>query len=220
MYAGSDEHAVLHTWKLDTQRGLQLTTKLKNNHKRERVERVVEEAPHLHMFTDDCAKQYKGRRNFRFLSNSVRELGFVVEHHFAATFHFKGCPDGIGGVAKSAMKRAEKHNHVITGAAGVVEFLKHYFEKLGKRATEDYFASCTLYRIRRAHVKLIGPKAIYRPKPTLKGMIRTRDTYVFVGANEPTLNASTSTRRRRNPQVSDVVNKDWSLAKAVDVGLV
>ena len=45
--------------------------------------------PRMHMFTDGCAKQYKGRRNFRFSSNSVRELGFVVEHHFVATSHFK-----------------------------------------------------------------------------------------------------------------------------------
>ena len=48
--------------------------------------------PRMHMFTDGCAKQYKGRRNFRFLANSVRELGFVVEHHFAATSHFKRLP--------------------------------------------------------------------------------------------------------------------------------
>ena len=61
----------------------------------------------MHMFTDGCAKHYKGRHNFRFLSNSVRELGFVVVHHFAATSHFKGCHDGIGGVAKNGMKRAE-----------------------------------------------------------------------------------------------------------------
>ena len=92
--------------------------------------------PRMHMFTDGCAKQYKGRRNFRFLANSARELGFVVEHHFAATSHFKGCHDGIGGVAKNAMKRAEKHNHVITGVAGVVAFLEDNFEKIGKRALE------------------------------------------------------------------------------------
>ena len=92
--------------------------------------------PRMHMFTDGCAKRYKGRRHFRVLANSVRELGFVVEHHFPATSHFKGCHDGIGGVAKNAMKRAEKHNHVITGVAGVVAFLEDNFEKIGKRALE------------------------------------------------------------------------------------
>lgn len=50
--------------------------------------------PPMHMFTDGCAKQYTGRLNFRFLSASVRQLGFIVEPHFAATSHLKGCHDG------------------------------------------------------------------------------------------------------------------------------
>ena len=65
--------------------------------------REAHRIPRMHMLTDGCAKQYKGRRNFLFLTDSVRQLGYIVEHHFASTSHFKGCHDGIGGVAKNAM---------------------------------------------------------------------------------------------------------------------
>ena len=34
MYAGSDQHTVRHTWRLDTERGLQLTTELKDKRTR------------------------------------------------------------------------------------------------------------------------------------------------------------------------------------------
>lgn len=60
------------------------------------------------MFTNGCGKQHnKGRRIFRFLADNVRQIGFFIYHHLAATFHFKGGRDGIGGVAKIAMKRRE-----------------------------------------------------------------------------------------------------------------
>lgn len=55
----------------------------------------------MHMFTDGCGKQYKGRRIFRFLANSLRQIDFFIDYHFSATSHVKGCQDGIGGVAKN-----------------------------------------------------------------------------------------------------------------------
>eukprot|EP00904_Undaria_pinnatifida_P000602 jgi/Undpi1/10542/HiC_scaffold_29.g12992.m1 len=175
--------------------------------------------PRMHMFTDGCAKQYKGRRNFRFLSSSVRELGFIVEHHFAATSHFKGCHDGIGGVIKNAMRNSERLNKVITGAAGVVKFVDEYFAKIGNKDLAEYFATWSAYRIRRVHAKLIEFNAIYRPTRTLQGIKGTRDIYVFVGVNKPRPDASTSTRLGRNAEIPDVVKKDWSLARAVHEGV-
>ena len=65
--------------------------------------------PRMHMFTDGCAKQYKGKREFRFVARSSRELGFLLLHYFAASSHFKGCHDGFGGISKNAMRKAEKH---------------------------------------------------------------------------------------------------------------
>lgn len=137
----------------------------------------------MHVFTDGCAKQYKGKRNFRFLSNSVRELGFIVEHHFAATSHFKGCHDGIGGVVKSAMEKSEQLRKVITGATGVVKFVEGYFAEMGKKDLATYFASWSAYRIRRVHTRLIKPAEIYPPETSLRGIKGTRDLFVFVGAD-------------------------------------
>ena len=76
----------------------------------------------IHKFTDGCGKEYKERRDFRFLADSVRQIGFFIDHHFAATSHFKGCHDGIGGMAKNAMRRRERFGTRIMGADGVVSF--------------------------------------------------------------------------------------------------
>ncbi|CAN0390386.1 unnamed protein product [Pylaiella littoralis] len=130
--------------------------------------------PRIHMFTDGCGKQYKGRRNFRFLADSARQIGFFIDHHFAATSHFKGCHDGIGGVAKNAMKRRERFGKRIMGADGVVSFLRSFFrEKAGSEGEEGmrkYFAKWSPYRMRRVHVEFIGKKEIYRPNSTLEGI--------------------------------------------------
>ena len=45
--------------------------------------------PRIHIFTDGCGKQNKGRQSFRFLTDSVRRIGFFVDPHFAATSHLK-----------------------------------------------------------------------------------------------------------------------------------
>ncbi|CAN0351590.1 unnamed protein product [Pylaiella littoralis] len=153
--------------------------------------------PRIHMFTDGCGKQYKGRRNFRFLADSVRQIGFFIDHHFAATSHFKGCHDGIGGVAKNAMKRRERFGKRIMGADGVVSFLRSFFrEKAGSEGEEGmrkYFAKWSPYRMRRVHVEFIGKNEIYRPNSTLEGIEGTRDMYHFAGANIPVCDGSTST---------------------------
>ena len=184
--------------------------------------REAHRIPRMHMFTDGCAKQYKGRRNFRFLADSVRQLGYIVEHHFAATSHFKGCHDGIGGVAKNAMRMSEQHGDLIAGAAGVVKFLKDYFDHIGEGYKElaDYFATWSPYRIRRVHVKLIGLGAVYRPEQQLKGITGTRDTYLFVGANAGLTDRATTTRRGRDESVPDVMEKDWAFAMRTDEGEV
>lgn len=164
-----------------------------------------------HAYTCFCAKQYKGRRNFRFLSDCVRQLGFIIEHHFAATSHFKGCHDGIGGVGKNAMSKAELYGTIITGADGVVRFLGEYFAHIGGTDLATNFATWSPYRIRRVHVELIGPSAIYRPKPDLKGVEGTHSTYLFVGAN---------TGKCDVPTMTAEMEKDLSLASGVESGQV
>ena len=176
----------------------------------------------MHMFTDGCAKQYKGRRNFRFLPDSVRQLGYIVEHHFAATSHFKGCHDEIDGVAKTAMRMSEQRGDLIAGAAGVVKFSKYYFDHIeeGYKELADYLAMWSPYCIRRVHVKLIRLGAVYRPEQQLKCITGTRDTYLFVGAYAGLTNRATTTRRGRGESVPDVMEKDWALAMRTDEGEV
>ncbi|CAB1110387.1 unnamed protein product [Ectocarpus sp. CCAP 1310/34] len=133
--------------------------------------------PRIHIFTDGCGKQNKGRRNFRFLADSVRQLGFFIDHHFAATSHFKGCHDGIGGVAKNAMKRRERFGKRIMGADGVVSLLRSFF---GRRQAAS------------------GGREIYLPNSILEGVEGTREMYHFAGANTPKWDGSTSTKGRED----------------------
>ena len=152
--------------------------------------------PRMHIFTDGCGKQYKGRRNFRFLADSVRHIGFFIDHHFATTSHFKGCHDGIGGVAKNAMRRRETFGTRIMGADGVVSFLKGFFRERGGNGEEGmrkYFARWSPYRIRKVHVELIGKNEIYRSCSKLAGIEGTRDMYHFSGVNAPKCDAATTT---------------------------
>ena len=126
------------------------------------------------MFTDGCAKQYKGKRNFCFLADSVRQIGFFIDHHFAATSHFKGCHDGIGGVAKNAMSRRERLGKRIPEANGVVRFLKSFFRERadggGDEGMRKYFATLSPCRMRKMQVEFIGKKEIYRPDSILEGV--------------------------------------------------
>ena len=133
VFVGKDKHVIKHSWRLryySVPGKVRSVTKLIDNRHRNRdyylrgmariagnylrgdgseasaAARNEGRTPWIHMFTDGCGKKYKeGRRNFRFLTDSVRQIGFFVDHHFAATSHFKGCHDGLGGFAKNAMRR-------------------------------------------------------------------------------------------------------------------
>ena len=178
--------------------------------------REAHRTPRMHMFTDGCAKQCKGRCNFRFLADSVRQIGFIVEHHFGATSRFKGCYHEIDVMAKNAMKKPEQRGDLISGAAGVVKLLKGYVANIGERNKElaDYFATWSPYRIRR----VLG--AIYRPQQQLKGITGTGDTYLFVGANAGLTDRETTRRRGRHGSVPDVIEDDWALPMGTDEGEV
>ena len=132
------------------------------------------------------------------MADSVRQIGFFVDHHFVATSHFKGCHDGLGGFAKNAMRRRERFCHRSMGPDGVVSVLKNFFrERVGGEGEEGmrkYFTTWSLYRIRKAHVELIGKKEIYRPNSILEGIYGTREMYHFAGANTPKYGAQTTTK--------------------------
>ena len=82
------------------------------------------------------------------------------------------------------MRNSELRDVFVTGADGVVRFLEGFFRSIGGKTMQEYFATWSPYRIKRVHVKLIGPPpAIYRPKQDLKDIEGTHSTYLFVGAN-------------------------------------
>ena len=85
------------------------------------------------------------------MADSVRQIGFFVDHHFAATSHFKGCHDGLGGFAKNAMRRRERFCHRIMVADGVVSVWKNFFRARvggeGEEGMQKYFTTWSLHRI-------------------------------------------------------------------------
>lgn len=87
--------------------------------------------PTVHMFTDGCAKQYKGKRNFMAVAESLRRLGVILLHNFAVTSHFKGAHDGIEGLLKTLMKDAEKRGQRIHDTNAVYKFVSEYAEGKG-----------------------------------------------------------------------------------------
>ena len=211
-FIGKDKDVIKHSWGLHSVSGkVRLATKHIDSRHRNRdyylrgdgseataAARNEGRTPRIHMFTNGCGKQYKGRRNFRFLVDSVRQIGVFVDHHFAATSHFKGCHDGLGGFAKNAMRRRERFGHRNMGADGVISFLKSFFrERVGGEGEEGmrkYFATWSPYRMRKVHVELIGKMEIYRPNSILEGINGTREMYHFAGANTPKYDAQTTTK--------------------------
>ena len=71
----------------------------------------------LHVWTDGCAEQHKGHRNFRFLS-VARDNEFwasrfqTIVWNFAASHHFGGVWDGEGGAAKTHCDNAHEEGDV------------------------------------------------------------------------------------------------------------
>lgn len=82
----------------------------------------------VHVFTDGCRSQYKGKRNFcriaKFAADHSAEVGnrassdaalpvpqhdIKIMHHFACGHHFKGPHDGYGKDAKHLARTAERH---------------------------------------------------------------------------------------------------------------
>ena len=57
------------------------------------------------IWTDGCAGQYKGRKNFAHIATAFPTI--KLEHCFAATSQFKGVHDAVGYVAKNTVHRGE-----------------------------------------------------------------------------------------------------------------
>lgn len=85
--------------------------------------------PLISIFTDGCAKKYKGTINFRLVTYCEQQLGVIIQHIFAATSHCQGPHDGIGGVVKKQLRKTELFVTRIPDCAAVVAYLQQYFDK-------------------------------------------------------------------------------------------
>lgn len=141
------------------------------------------EVPTVHTFTDGCGKQYKGKRNFQAVAESLRRLGVRLVHNFAVTSHFKGAHDGIGGLMKNLMRNAEKRGQRIHDTTAAFNFLKAYAEEQGGDS-EGYFSSWSPYRVKRFHVRQLGFNEIPRPPVELTGIAGSSKLYQFMGVEE------------------------------------
>ena len=143
--------------------------------------------PRVYIWTDGCAKQYKGKRNFWLIANSLEALGVIIEHNFAATSHFKGTHDGLGGVAKNMLRRAETNTDAprrIHNAKAAYTFLEEHMGRRTVEESEAFFASWSPYKVRQTHVMWIPYGTIARPVNEFQTLHGTRSLYQFVGDME------------------------------------
>lgn len=57
-------------------------------------------------FSDNCASQYKNKKNFVNILHHEADFGVKIEWHFFERYHGKGRCDGIGGAVKRNAQRA------------------------------------------------------------------------------------------------------------------
>jgi hypothetical protein len=118
----------------------------------------------LHVWTDGCAEQYKGHRNFRFLSaakdNEFWSSRFSnIVWNFAASHHFAGVWDGEGGHAKTHCDNAREEEDptqelLLPMTVGCVAYLNRTFTRTTKyesRKDEKGFVWGADYSINRRH---------------------------------------------------------------------
>ncbi|CAN0020459.1 unnamed protein product, partial [Pylaiella littoralis] len=140
-------------------------------------------APRVHMFTDGCGKQYKGKRNFRAVAQSLYRLGIRLFNNFAVTSHFKGAHDGIGGLIKNLIRNAERYGERILDCDAAHQFLVDY-PKVKEEKSEGHFATRSPYRITSFQVRKFGPEEVPRPQVDLTGISGSSKLYQLMGAEE------------------------------------
>jgi hypothetical protein len=143
----------------------------------------------LWVFTDGCAKQFKGKVTFKMISTFMEACGLVIRHFFAASSHFKGPHDGYGGTVKRKADRAVVENKVVLNKADDFYTLtKDNFENTAPCCDEEYFGHhWSRYRIRETHTRWVDAEELVdRPSDNdaVSGIPGTMSTYSFMGPAE------------------------------------
>jgi hypothetical protein len=137
------------------------------------------------VFTDGCAKQYKGSTNFMFISQFGREFeGSLMEHNCQITSHGKGVHDGLGGTAKREASHAIARGAVMNTAEHFASFLKGKFVN---KTEEDYLGGWTPNVVKDYHVEYIASGNVTRVIEEREGVTGTLKCYQFIGmcSHEP-----------------------------------
>ena len=147
----------------------------------------------LHVWTDGCAEQYKGRRNFRYLSESrVHDFweGFdAIIWNFACSHHFAGNWDGEGGKAKTHCLNAKGLLH---DARLCVDYLNSTFTRTStwskdqvngiawNRSASSDAAAASTYKINQRHfVHYLSGVAVRKDEKDASSIKGTHDHYQY-----------------------------------------
>jgi len=94
----------------------------------------------MKIHTDNCASQYKGRKNFFNVAILKDDWGLTVEHRFAEVHCFKGPWDGQGKIAKQHLANCQKKQINVTCAKEACDVLNKYFkDKMAEDTPWDEF---------------------------------------------------------------------------------
>ncbi len=106
--------------------------------------------------TDGCGAQYKCAENFAFIVSRGKERynGVELRHHFAATAHFKGVHDGIGGIVKKYTDgKVKMELWAPNSARAWVQLLQEHYSMVNEAMTDlKYEKTWTPNRIKEFQV--------------------------------------------------------------------
>ncbi len=140
--------------------------------------------------TDGCARQFKGRYNFKYVAEYLKYLGVMVIHVFAATAHGKGFVDALGQKPGLLLKTAEQFSRRTETA---YELFKLCQEKLagdveqvgkGHHAVDKYFVNYVTSDPNDSHKE--DPQTIYverRRTWDCDGIPGSSNIYLYTGAD-------------------------------------
>ena len=89
-----------------------------------RLKKENQKLEHVHVWSDGCRSQFKGRQQFAFVSCSESVLGARMEHNFFCSCHGKGGSDAETAFTHSAFRKAQKLERMNSAKDGCDRLLK------------------------------------------------------------------------------------------------
>lgn len=123
------------------------------------------------------------RSNTRALETSAlsvwQQLGAIVEHIFAATSHFRGPHNSIGGSVTNQLRKAEPCGTRIPDCAAVVAYQQQCFNKRSDNL-DGYFRQWSTRKIRKVHMVKLKAEII-RPSISINTFLGTMRKFRSIG---------------------------------------